>query len=53
MARDYDIDMLKEEDQQIERAESNDQTEVTHDAKFEKRVLRKIDTRLLPILGCL
>ncbi|KAF4971573.1 hypothetical protein FSARC_1639 [Fusarium sarcochroum] len=27
--------------------------EHAHDAKFEKRVLRKIDSRLLPILGCL
>lgn len=25
----------------------------THDPKFEKRLLRKIDFRLLPILGCL
>lgn len=27
--------------------------EVHHDSKFEKRVLRKVDWRLLPILGCL
>ncbi|QPC71258.1 hypothetical protein HYE68_002010 [Fusarium pseudograminearum] len=53
MANEYDIDMLKEESQQIERAESKDNAETTQDAKFEKRVLRKIDTRLLPILGCL
>jgi MFS family permease len=53
MANEYDIDMLKENSEQIERTESKDHAEVTQDAKFEKRVLRKIDTRLLPILGCL
>ncbi|ESU09302.1 hypothetical protein FGSG_03872 [Fusarium graminearum PH-1] len=53
MINEHDIDMLKEESQQIERAESKDNIETTQDAKFEKRVLRKIDTRLLPILGCL
>lgn len=53
MPNEHDIDILKEDSQQIERAESKDDTETTHDAKFEKRVLRKIDTRLLPILGCL
>ena len=26
---------------------------VAHDSKFEKRVLRKVDVRLLPILGAL
>lgn len=27
--------------------------DLNHDAEFEKRVLRKIDLLLLPILGCL
>lgn len=42
------IDMSKE---QIERVEAGG--DMQHDAQYEKRVLRKIDWRLLPILGCL
>ncbi|KAM0432016.1 hypothetical protein ACHAQK_009932 [Fusarium lateritium] len=48
-----DIDMFKEDNQQIERTETEDRVPNTQDAKFEKRVLRKVDLRLLPILGCL
>lgn len=48
-----DIDMFKEDNQEIERADTEDHVPNTHDAKFEKRVLRKVDLRLLPILGCL
>ncbi|KAI8712227.1 hypothetical protein NCS52_01320400 [Fusarium sp. LHS14.1] len=42
------IDMSKEE---VERAETGGDEQ--QDAQFEKRVLRKVDWRLLPILGCL
>ncbi|KAH7234529.1 major facilitator superfamily domain-containing protein [Fusarium solani] len=42
------IDMSKEE---VERAETGGNQQ--EDAQFEKRVLRKVDWRLLPILGCL
>ncbi|KAJ4179419.1 hypothetical protein NW755_012504 [Fusarium falciforme] len=42
------IDMPKEE---VERAETGGNQQ--QDAQFEKRVLRKVDWRLLPILGCL
>ncbi|KAI8653715.1 MFS domain-containing protein [Fusarium sp. Ph1] len=42
------IDMSKEE---VERAETGGNEQ--QDAQFEKRVLRKVDWRLLPILGCL
>ncbi|RSL53847.1 hypothetical protein CEP53_007628 [Fusarium sp. AF-6] len=42
------IDMSKEE---VERAETGGNEQ--QDAQFEKRVLRKVDLRLLPILGCL
>ncbi|RSL57589.1 hypothetical protein CEP54_008208 [Fusarium duplospermum] len=42
------IDMSKEE---VERAETGGNQQ--EDTQFEKRVLRKVDWRLLPILGCL
>ncbi|KAJ3456132.1 hypothetical protein MRS44_016155 [Fusarium solani] len=42
------IDMSKEE---VERAETGGNQQ--EDVQFEKRVLRKVDWRLLPILGCL
>ncbi|RSL78714.1 hypothetical protein CEP51_007951 [Fusarium floridanum] len=42
------IDMPKEE---VDRAETGGNEQ--QDAQFEKRVLRKVDLRLLPILGCL
>lgn len=42
------IDMSKEE---VERAETGGNEQ--QDAQFEKRVLRKVDWRLLPMLGCL
>lgn len=44
------ISMSKED---IEEVESARHEQDIHDAKFEKRVLRKVDWRLLPILGCL
>ncbi|KAM5341511.1 hypothetical protein ACJ41O_014542 [Fusarium nematophilum] len=40
-------DMSKEDVEQVGHVQD------THDPKFKKRVLRKIDWRLLPILGCL
>lgn len=51
------INMSKDDKEDLERMETESHAEntVEHtiDAKFEKRVLRKIDFRLLPILGCL
>lgn len=40
-------------DEKFEHHEAVPRTEVIQDNKFEKRVLRKIDIRLLPILGSL
>lgn len=40
-------------DEKHDQVEISPAVEDTHDAKFEKRVLRKIDWRLLPILGAL
>lgn len=37
----------------VDHLDISPSVENTHDANFEKRVLRKIDFRLLPILGCL
>ncbi|KAF4496125.1 tartrate transporter [Fusarium agapanthi] len=48
-----EIDMSHEEKHEIEQIETKDNVQSANDAKFQKRVLRKIDTRLLPILGCL
>jgi len=48
-----EIDMSHEEKHDLEQIETKDNVQSVHDTKFEKRVLRKIDTRLLPILGCL
>ncbi|KAI1053273.1 hypothetical protein LB506_012307 [Fusarium annulatum] len=48
-----EIDMSHEEKHELEQIETKDNVQPAHDTKFEKRVLRKIDTRLLPILGCL
>lgn len=47
---DFDDTAAKNEKVEIE---VSPQAEQTHDTKFEKRVLRKIDVRLLPILGAL
>ena len=47
---DTKINVAKEDVEQVENAGHEQDL---HDAKFEKRVIRKIDWRLLPILGCL
>lgn len=44
------INMSKED---IEQVEGGDHAPSLHSAEFEKKVVRKIDWRLLPILGCL
>jgi MFS family permease len=45
--------MSSTKDEKLDQLEILPAVEDVHDAKFEKRVLRKIDLRLLPILGCL
>lgn len=40
-------------DEKLDQVEVSPAVEDAHDAKFEKRVLKKIDLRLLPILGAL
>lgn len=49
VTNDESIDMAEEKIRDVENGHELD----AEDAKFEKRVLRKIDWRLLPILGCL
>ncbi|KAJ4269931.1 hypothetical protein NW762_001602 [Fusarium torreyae] len=61
MARTQNNTTLSKDDKDLDMIETNSHVENTfdttiehaHDTKFEKRVLRKIDSRLLPILGCL
>lgn len=62
MARTQNNTTLSRDDkEELDMIETNSHVENTfdttvehaHDTKFEKRVLRKIDSRLLPILGCL
>ncbi|KAJ6441271.1 monooxygenase [Purpureocillium lavendulum] len=50
VAHNEDPDAARES---IDKGESGRHVHGMHDAKYERRVLRKIDWRLLPILGCL
>lgn len=45
--------MSSKSNESIDQLEVSPTMEGTHDTKYEKRVFRKIDWRLLPILGCL
>lgn len=45
--------MSSTKDEKLDQLEISPAVEDVHDAKFERRVLKKIDLRLLPILGCL
>lgn len=47
------VSMSSIKDEKLDQVEVSPSVEDEHDAKFEKRVLRKIDLRLLPILGAL